>query len=187
MSKRMFYGDKNKLALEVVESKDDADSGTIFLYVNNIKFGYDSHSYDIEPALRNVTEYFKAEDFETGKLIDCPSSVLFSAFDTCFNEEIDFSELDVLEVNKLKRDKINDYYHEFYQRFLANDELDDCYFRLGNYMFDGISLIIIPKNEKLRLYIRDNSSDMLTDIVTTTEVFFNLWKELLKQWKNRVL
>lgn len=184
MSKILFYGDKNTLALEVVESSNEANLGFIFLYVNNFKYGYESHPYEIETALQNVIDYFKAIDFGTRKLIDCPSNTLFAAFDTCFNEEIDFSELDSDAINKLVRDEVNDYYPDFYQQFLSDDELDSCYFRLGNYMFDGISLITIPKDERLRLYIRDDSSGTGTDIETTRNQFLGLWKELLEQWKS---
>ncbi len=183
MSNIMTYGEKNRLALEAVRDKISSELGNIYLYVNNMKFGYDSHCFDIESAINNVIQYFNVDVFDTKHLIDCPPSVLFSAFDTCFKEEIEISELDANSVAKLRNDEINKYYPMFYQDFLDYDKIDSCIFRLGNYIFDTVFIILIPHEERLRLYVRNNFSNEIADVFTTKNEFLNMWKELLNSWR----
>ena len=174
----MLLGDKSVLALEVIESEGDATLGKVFLYVNNFRFGYDSHSYDLDSAVENVINYFSAKDVGYKNLFDCPASILFSAYDKAFNEDMGVSDLDEELLSSLSCDEINKFYPNFYYGFSTSDDLDDCYFRLGNYIFDTSTLVLVPDNERLRLYIRDDISGLFTDIVTTRSDFLDLWKGL---------
>lgn len=180
MNNAMVCGDKSRLALEAVESVESPETGLIFLYVNDIKFGYDLHPYGVEASIRNFVDNFCSIDFGTKNLIYCPASVLFSAYDTCFKEDIDEAEDEYLN-----NDRINEYYPRFHQEYLEDLHLANCYCTLGQYTFDSVALILIPKGDTLRLYVRNNATGAYTDTVTTDADFLNLWKCLLTKWLNR--
>lgn len=182
MKSRTIVGNKDNFALEIIKDEMQENSGYIYMYVNNKKFGFDEHSYDIESAILNVIDNFKILEFDTKNLINCPPDILFSAYYTCYKKEIDTSELDPESIEKLKNDEINEYYLNFYSDFLAEDNLDSCVFRLGNYIFDTSFVILVPKKEKLRLYIKDKKG-AIENICTTKNEFLKLWKGLLSEWE----
>lgn len=175
----MICGNRNNLALEVDSLESDSGDGFVFLYLRNKRFGFRRHSYNVKACVNNVVKYFKLPEFDSKNLASCPPEILFSAFDKCYSEEVDFSELDTDSINDLRRDEINTYYSCFFQDFINYDNLDACVFRYGTYVFDDSTVILIPRGEDIKLYIRNDVENIMEDALIQKEDFISLWRCIL--------
>lgn len=172
----MIIGNKNNIALEFVELDCKGVEGYIYLYVNGHRFGYDCCSYNVKSAIENVIDNFEIKNHEYKSLINCPLEVLLSAFDYAFEQELESSSSDLSEASK--QHPVNAYYPEFFFDFMNGSELDDCFFRLGDYIFDTTTFLVVPNDDIIRLCVRDDLSGDSTETVSTISAFLGLWREL---------
>lgn len=173
----IIVGNKSELALQVICTKKKTLDGIIYIYVNGKKFGYERHEYEVASAIKNVVQYFSVPKCNYQNLIDCPLPILFSAFDIAYEEDLESNEASFID--GLNQHEINKYYPGFFRNYLNNTELDDCVFRLGNYMFDDETCLVVPKREAIRICIRNDITGDSAEVLSTENDFIALWRNLL--------
>ncbi|MCU7841782.1 MAG: hypothetical protein KZQ94_20700 [Candidatus Thiodiazotropha sp. (ex Troendleina suluensis)] len=167
---KFLVGDKNRLALESTDNKDDSSFGRLFLYVNGIRFGQDNFDFEVDAMIESTLSYFKVYGVNLVGLASCPPNELFDSYYkvSSFDEENDdISSLGAIEATK--------YFPDFVENFV---DVDNCVFRYVDYAFDRSFILLIPASDELKLYIKDDDSGVCTSIMTTTEEFLGLWKEM---------
>jgi hypothetical protein len=172
----VIVGNKSELALEIICAEQDPSDGTIYMYVNGQKFGYERHEYEVAPAIKNVVQYFSVPEHDYKKLINCPLPVLFSAFDIAYEEDLESDEPGFIE--ELKKHRVNEYYSGFFNDFVNSSELDDCMFRQGNYMFDDATCLVVPKGDAIRICVRNDLTGDSAEVISTSDDFIDLWRKL---------
>lgn len=179
-------GNKDRLALEYVQSSTDSSFGLgyLFLYVNGIRFGEDSFDFEVDAMVRHTIIHFKLDKVEFPELFECPAKELFDSFDIAWNEGVCFNVIwnEELEIEEFDGTIIpcsaDKYMPNFMESFATTNDLDNCVFRYVHYAFDWCTIILIPAGKQLKLYARDDDSGQCTDVVTSFDEFIKLWQDL---------
>lgn len=173
---KILVGDKNRLALESVDNKDDSAFGHLFLYVNGIRFGRDNIDFEVDAMIENTLSYFKVYGVNLDGLASCPPKELFDSYSkvSSYDEDDDLSGLGEIEAVK--------YFPSFVEKIV---DVDNCAFRYVDYAFDGYFILLIPAGDELKLYIKDYDRHVYTSVMTTAEEFLGLWEKLAKKRNKR--
>ena len=170
---KILLGDKNRLALECVESYGDPSLGRIYMYVNGNRFGNDDIEFEIDSMIQNTLSHFKVYGQSLHGLADCPSVELFDSYVKVSSFDFENDDRERLgEISALN------YMPGFVEKIV---EVDDCVFRYVHYAFDNCLIILIPMGVKLKLYVRDDNSGFCTEVVTNEDEFLGLWKEMSRR------
>ncbi|MEW8051990.1 MAG: hypothetical protein AB2792_12640 [Candidatus Thiodiazotropha sp.] len=166
---KLLVGDKNRLALESVDNKDDSSFGHLYLYVNGIRFGRDDFDFEVDMMIESTLSNFKVYGVNLDGLASCPPKELFDSYSkvSSYDEDDDLSSLGEVEAVK--------YFPSFVENFV---DVDDCAFRYVDYAFDGYFIMLIPTGDELKLYIKDYDRNVYESVMTTAEEFLGLWKGL---------
>ncbi|MES9863931.1 MAG: hypothetical protein ABW157_01210 [Candidatus Thiodiazotropha sp. LLP2] len=167
---KFLVGDKNKLALESTVNKDDSCFGRLFLYVNGIRFGQDSFDFEVDAMIESTLSNFKVYGVNLIGLASCPPNELFDSYHkvSSFDEDNeDVSSLGEIEAVK--------YFPGFIEKIV---DVDNCVFRYVDYAFDRCFILLIPAEDELKLYIKDDDRDVYASVMTTAEEFLGLWKDM---------
>ena len=170
----IIVGNKDRLALEYVNSDTDRTLGYLFLYVNGIRFGEDYFDFDVNAMIQHTLTYFKLDRTEFPELFECPAKKLFDSFDIAWSENVGIEELN----GKIIPCDADKYMPSFIENFATFDDLDSCVFRYVQYAFDRCTIILIPAGDKLRLYVKNRDSEQCTDVITSINEFIKLWQDL---------
>ncbi|MCU7862200.1 MAG: hypothetical protein KZQ86_20775, partial [Candidatus Thiodiazotropha sp. (ex Lucinoma kastoroae)] len=129
-------GDKNRLALESIDNKDDSFFGRLFLYVNGLRFGQDNFDFEVDAMIESTLSHFKVYGVNLIGLSSCPPNELFDSYSkvSSFDEDNE----DISSLGKIEAIK---YFPDFVEKFV---DVDDCVFRYVHYAFDGCFIILIP-------------------------------------------
>lgn len=165
-------GDKNRLALESIDNKDDSTFGHLFLYVNGIRFGRDDIDFEVDAMIESTLSHFKIYGVNLDGLASCPPKELFDSYSkvSSYNEYDDISSLGEVEAAK--------YFPSFVEKIV---DIDNCVFRYVDYAFDDCFIMLIPSGDELKLYIKDFDRHMYESVMTTADEFLGLWKKLRKK------
>lgn len=168
MIQSIVVGEKTKLAIEYVESPQNAAQGMLFLYVNGIRFGEDKYYFDVDSMIVNTLANFDLGSINLPGLFLCPTEDLFYSLDLTLSIE-DGESPSHFGYPATK------YMPDFADRL---SEVDDCIFRCVHYAFDQCQIVLIPSASKLRVCVREFGTGKQAEVVTTIGEFVGLWEKL---------
>lgn len=174
---KILVGDKGRLALECSVSTDDGDLGRLYLYVNGVRFGEEEFEYEVDQMIEHTLKHFKVYGVNLLGLSACPANELFDSY-----AKVSIFDKDVDDINNLGEIAAAKYMSDFVDRFV---DIDDCVFRYVHYAFDRCFIMLIPDGKGLKLYIKNRNDGVCMDVLTTSDEFIGLWKELAMKRKNK--